>query len=127
MGRVSGLEAQAILREEIAKFPSRIDFMMDIKKSGPRAEAAAIEWWRKDFVDVESATTDRNKAFLRAYLRIAGGPRLWAVGLPLADRGRVYMDRSVMRRLERDGYVAFVEGHDPYFEVTPLGETLVAE
>jgi hypothetical protein len=105
--RLSGLEAQAVLREEIARFSSRIDFMMDIK-SGPRKEAATIEWWRKDFVDQESATTDRNVAFLRAYTRTAGSPRLWAVGLPLADKGRVYMDRSVMRRLERDGYVRFV-------------------
>ena len=124
--RVTGQEAKDILREEIAKFASRIDFMMDIK-SGPRVEAATLEWWRKDIVDGESATTDRNVAFLRAYRRIAGSPRLWAHGLPLADRGRVYMDRSVMRRLERDGYVRFVEGKDPYFEITHRGEELIAE
>jgi hypothetical protein len=124
--RVSGTRAREILREEIARFSSKIDFMMDIK-SGPRLEAAALDWWRKDFIDKESATTDRNIAFLRAYRRIAGSPRLWAMGLPLADRGRVYMDRSVMRRLERDGYVRFVDGRDPYFDVTERGETLIAE
>ncbi len=100
--------------------------MMDIK-SGPRAEAAEIEWWRKERVDTESATTDRNKAFLRAYRRIAAGPKLWAVGLPLADKGRVYMDRSVMRRLERDDYVRFVKGRDSYFEITSAGAELIAE
>ena len=124
--RVSGHEAKTILREEIAKFPSRIDFMMDIK-SGPRTEAATIEWWRKDFVDTESATTDRNIAFLRAYRRIAGANRLWAVGLPLSDKGRVYMDRSVLRRLERDSYVRFVDDRDPYFELTAEGEALIAD
>jgi len=123
--RVSGREAKAILREEIAKFSSRIDFMMEIK-SGPRIEACSLEWWQKDFIDRESATTDRNIAFLRAYRRIAGSPRLWALGLPLADRGRVYMDRSVMRRLERDRYVRFVDGKDPYFELSERGEALIA-
>lgn len=126
MARITGPEAKSVLREEIAKLASRIDFMMDIKV-GPRTDAAAIDWWRKDFVDNESATTDRNIAFLRAYRRIAGGDRLWAVGLPLADRGRVYMDRSVMRRLERDGYVEWFGGKDPYFSVTPIGEELIAE
>ncbi|MGZ8284552.1 MAG: hypothetical protein ACXW27_12830 [Allosphingosinicella sp.] len=126
MARITGPEAKAVLREEIAKFASRIDFMMDIKR-GPRTDAAAITWWRKDFVDNESAATDRNIAFLRAYRRIAGGERLWAQGLPLADRGSVYMDRSVMRRLERDGYVQWFDGKDPYFSLTPIGEELIAE
>lgn len=124
--RVSGREAQDILREEIAKFSSRIDFMMDIK-SGPRTEARQLDWWRKDAVDRESATTDRNVAFLRAYRRIAGGGPLWAEGLPLADKGRVYMDRSVMRRLERDDYVVWVEGKDPAFRLTETGEALIAQ
>lgn len=126
MARVTGRQAQDILREEIAKFDSRIDFMMDIK-SGPRSEALTIDWWRKDFVDRESATTDRNIAFLRAYRRVSGGGPFWAAGLPLADKGRVYMDRSVMRRLERDGYVVWNDGKDPSFTLTPNGEALIAE
>lgn len=115
-----------MLREEVAKFPSRIDFMMDLKR-GPRTEARELSWWLKDGSDVESATTDRNRAFLRAYLRIAGDGRLYAEGIPLADRGRVYLDRSVVRRLHRDGFVDFVQGRDPYFEVTATGQELLKE
>lgn len=126
MARLTGREAQQALREEVAKFSSRIDFMMDIKQ-GARAEAADLAWWQRDGADTESATTDRNVAFLRAYRRIAAGPKLWARGLPLADRGSVYMDRSVMRRLERDAFVRFVDGRDPYFEVTEAGAALASE
>jgi hypothetical protein len=122
--RVTGREAQAILREEIAKFDSRIDFMMDIKR-GPRLEANEIKWWGKDFEDIESATTDRNVAFLRAYKRI-GGDRLYAQGLPLADKGSVHMDRSVMRRLERDGYVV-VEAKAAFFLISASGLALIDE
>ena len=77
------------------------------------------------FVDIESATTDRNVAFLRAY-RAIGGAKLYAEGL-LLEWGRVYMDRSMLRRLERDGFVVFVDGHDPCFATTGKGEELIAE
>jgi hypothetical protein len=60
-----------------------------------------------------------------AILRI-GGPRLYAEGL-LLERARVYMDRSVVRRLERDGYVEFHEGRDPYFAISTKGEQLIAQ
>lgn len=125
MLRPTRREAEAIMREEIAKFSSRIDYMMDIK-SGPREEARTLDWWRKDSSDTESAITDRNKAFLRTYHRIAGS-KLWSSGLPLLDRGRVYMDRSVLRRLERDGFVRWIDGRDPYFEITPAGTWLLEE
>ena len=124
MTRPTATKAKAILQAEINKFDSRIDFMMDIK-SGPRPESRDLTWWRKDSVDIESATTDRNVAFLRAY-RAIGGAKLYAEGL-LLERGRVYMDRSVLRRLERDGFVEFVDGHDPYFAITGKGEELIAE
>ena len=127
MGRVTGKDAQAILLEEIGKFSSRIDPIMDIQKSGPRAEARQLEWWLKDFDDTESATTDRNKAYLRAYRRIAGHERLYAQGLPLADRGSIYMDRSVMRRLYRDGFVTFHAARDPHFLITESGDEMIAE
>jgi hypothetical protein len=123
--RPTGRQAQEILREEIDKFTSRIDFMMDLKV-GPRTEAREISWWRKDFKDMESATTDRNIAFLRAYVRI-GGAKLFAEGLLLLDKGRVYMDRSVIRRLERDGFITFHDGRDPYFSLTAAGLDLIAE
>jgi DNA-binding PadR family transcriptional regulator len=37
------------------------------------------------------------------------------------------MDRSVVRRLERDGYVEFHEGRDPYFAISTKGEQLIAQ
>lgn len=125
MERPTEAQARAILKEEIGKFMSRIDFIFDTHE-GPRAEASDVDWWRKGSTDTESSTTDRNVAYLRAYKRMAAGGRLWAVGIPLARR-RAYMDRSVMRRLERDGYVQFVEAKSPYFDITEKGDELIQE
>lgn len=113
------------MKEEIAKFTSRIDLFFEVKEGG-RIDARELQWWLKDFEDKESSTTDRNLAYLRFYRRVAGGPKLLAEGL-LLDRRRVWMDRSVIRRLVRDGYVSFVDGKDPFFQITTAGEELIAE
>lgn len=37
------------------------------------------------------------------------------------------MDRSIMSRFERDGYLTFVDGKSPHFALTAKGQTLVEE
>ncbi|WP_375381516.1 hypothetical protein [uncultured Sphingomonas sp.] len=93
---------------------------------GPRPSAGVLAWWQENTPDNETADTKRSVAYLRAYLRI-GGPRLYAGGLFL-DRRRLYMDRSVISRLERDGYLCFSgeDSKEHYFELTPAGAALVA-
>jgi hypothetical protein len=123
--RVSRREAQAIITAELRKLSAELDDRTQFK-SGPNVAARSHEWWIK-YDDHESATTDRNKALLRAYMAI-GGERLWAIGLPLSDKERVYMDRSVMRRLEKGGFVEWRDGKtEPYFLVTPAGQTFISD
>ena len=52
---------------------------------------------------------------------------MYAGGLFLA-RKRLWMDRSVMSRLERDGYVSFEgsEKSEPWFELTTKGRKWIA-
>jgi hypothetical protein len=51
--------------------------------------------------------------------------RLRAAGLFL-ERRRLWMDRSVISRLDRDGYLRFVEdAREPWFELTEQGRRYI--
>ena len=87
----------------------------------PREEAETISWWHENTPANESSETQRNLGYLRAYLRIAGRDQLTARGIQL-DRGRLWMDRSVISRLARDGFLTFVSGKfEPEFQLTEKG------
>lgn len=63
----------------------------------------------------------RNLAYLRAYKRIVGGEPLYATGLLLYS-SRLWMDRSVISRLTRDGYLRFDHfGKEAVFVLTDAG------
>ena len=95
----------------------------------PREEASSLSWWHENTPANESSETSRNKAYLSAYAKIAGRDRLPARGIRL-DRGRLWMDRSVISRLERDGYLRFIEmpqgEYEPAFEITEAGRELIS-
>jgi hypothetical protein len=94
----------------------------------PREEGRQLAWWHANTPANESSETARNRAYLKAYLKISGRDRLQARGIRL-DRGRLWMDRSVISRLERDGYLRFIEKpddeHEPVFELTVAGRSLI--
>ncbi len=89
-----------------------------------------LDWWHERTPGNERADTRRNVAYLSAYHRIAEplGGRMYAGGL-LLDRRKLWMDRSVMSRLERDGYVVWVKPDrgEPWFEITDAGRMLIEE
>ncbi len=125
MVRKTRAEAQAILDEEVVR--AGWDTVSSFKvESGARAETNSLDWWHQNTSEHEQADTRRSIGYLRAYLRI-GGDRLFAGGL-LLDQKRLWMDRSIVSRLERDGYLRFVEHHrDPYFELTKKGKNLLEQ
>jgi hypothetical protein len=84
---------------------------------GAREDARALDWWYSGNVEEEGSITSRTIAYLRTYLDVAGQPKLYAAGIPL-DRGRLWMDKYVIRRLHRDGYLEFHDGKDPFFAPT---------
>ena len=94
----------------------------------PRNEAKDLAWWHANTPQNESSETPRNRAYLRAYLKISGRERLQARGIRL-EKGRLWMDRSVISRLERDRYLRFIEvpegEFEPVFELTDEGRELI--
>jgi hypothetical protein len=122
MARLRQQEAKALIAEELRRFSTQYDARTAIHQTA-NAEARAKNWWLH-FQDAETADTERSIALLRAYKAIGAG-RMWAEGLPLENGGRIYMDRSVMRRFLLSGHVEWVEGSHPHFEITPLGDELI--
>jgi hypothetical protein len=94
-------------------------------ESGKRPSSGHLSWWHENTPANGAAETARNLAYMRAYLRISGDGRLFAGGLFL-EKKRLWMDRSVVSRLERDGYLTFhAVGSEPYFDLTEKGQAAI--
>ena len=119
-------EARKILRDALAKQGCDTSYdpaIMDI----PRGEAVSEQWWTTASSAGESVDTRYTQARLSAYLAIATSEPLFARGIRL-DRGRVWMDRSVIARLLKANMLEFrSDGQypEPYFHLTPAGEEFV--
>ncbi len=122
--RLRTTEARAILAQELAAVGWQAEPTFTFEDD-PRHEATSERWWHANTPPNESSETKRNIAYLRAYIRIAVGMPLYATGI-LLDRKRLWMDRSVISRLTRDGYLRFEhKGKDPVFTLTEAGIALV--
>lgn len=115
--RLKKAEAKQILDEEVARLDC--GFAAFEVKDGPRPGANELAWWHERTPASERSETRYNLAHLRAYVRIAG-EQLTAVGIPL-ERQRLWMDRSVISRLTRDGYLEFVPAMHSAFILTERG------
>jgi hypothetical protein len=120
-------EALAILDEEFARvgLPTPPEFRIE-KQKLPGSQKLA--WWHDGGAVPASGDALRGLAYLRAYVRITGGRPLPAGGLRL-HKDRVWMDRSIISGLERDGILAFEPtGHfEPSFVVTEKGRQWMAQ
>ena len=122
--RVTPVRAREILQEELDRVGWDAASAFTIM-DGARTETADLAWWHQNTPPNESSDTQRNQAYIRAYERIANGQPLWAGGINLTRR-TLWMDRSVVSRLERDGYLLFIDkGSSPYFEVTEKGRVWI--
>ena len=118
-------EARAVLLEELDRAGWQSDSAFTVR-DGRRPDTEMLAWWHANTPANERSDTARNLAYLRAYQRIARGGQLHAGGLFL-DRRRLWMDRSVISRLERDGYLRFEEdAREPWFALTEQGERYAA-
>ncbi len=132
MVRLRKTEAFNVLNAELAAVGHNFEGGRDTASSfkvrdGARPGALRLDWWHANTPDNERSDTLRNLAYLRAYHRI-GGERMYAGGLFL-DRQRLWMDRSVMSRLERDGMILFngADTKEPWFELTDVGRAWTAK
>jgi hypothetical protein len=119
------VEALAMLDEEFARvdLPTPPAFATEKQK---RPGSQRLSWWHEGAPeDCEAGLI--GLAYLRAYDRITGGRPLPAGGLRLR-KDRVWMDRAIIARLERDGLLAFEPtGHfEPSFVVTEKGRRWMA-
>jgi hypothetical protein len=122
-------EALNLLRGELGLAETSTDYDFTVTDD-PREEARDRDWWR--VTDTGLGETPRNKAYFRAYIRIAngGGPittgdRLPARGLRLTPKGRLWMDRYVIGKMLERGFVEYQEKpegmYEPAFVVTDEG------
>jgi hypothetical protein len=126
------VEALAILEQELARVncPAPASFVIEKQK---RPGSQRLSWWHEaeaeaeDEVEDGGARTLRSLALLRAYVRITGGRPLPAGGLRLR-KDRVWLDRSIIAGLERDGMLAFEPtGHfEPSFVLSEKGRNWIA-
>ena len=124
MTRFSKADARRIIDEEVALLG--LEFAAFEVKDGPRSGANDLDWWHENTPASERADTKYNLAHLRAYLRISGSETLPAVGIPL-DRRRLWMDRSVISRLARDGYLDFKPANYSTFSLSEKGRKWIVE
>jgi hypothetical protein len=129
------LRASGIVEEELKRLGLRYDSSTAPAHDQLREDARSLDWWLDTGRTEEDRRSDRNRALLRAYLRIASGDilggagRLYADGLRL-DRGKsIHMDRSVMARLLVEGLVSFNAENPkaPYFELTDEGQQFIQD
>jgi hypothetical protein len=81
-----------------------------------------VSWWQAR-QKAANAQTPRTKAFLLAYVAVAGSG-IPARGIELDD-GWVHPDRGIMKAMLQNGYLSFVGGEASTFEVTPNGRSLL--
>lgn len=118
-------EALAMLDEELERVGLAPQSAFTIEKQ-KRPGSQRLSWWHENTPEQESADA-LCLAYLRAYFRITGDRALPAGGLRLR-KDRVWMDKSVVSRLEHDGFLAFEPtGHfEPSFVVTEKGRHWIA-
>lgn len=123
--RPSEAEARAIVIEELRRegWDTASTFTVE---NGLRPGAHLLSWWHENTPGNERSETKRSIAYLRAYIRIAG-PKLYAGGL-FMKRKRLWMDRSIISRLEHDGYLRFegADSREPFFVLTESGEAMIS-
>ena len=124
MRRLTAAEARDALKSYIAALNADCEPIVTINH-GPREEARLLHWWYSGNVEDEGSITPRTVAYLRTYLDAAGQPRLYAAGIPLA-RGRLWMDKYVIRRLHKDGHLEFHDAKEPFFTPTERAQTLIS-
>jgi hypothetical protein len=123
-------DALRLLREELGLAETSTEYDFTVSDE-PREDARAADWWRT--TDTGLGETPRNKAYFRAYVRIANGggavtagDRLPARGLRLNPKGRLWMDRYVIGKMFERGFVEYQEKpegmYEPAFVVTDAGE-----
>ena len=105
---------------------------LDLKKASSNKNAsktrnpdgAQKSWWLKNKDKCPPFDGPRCKAYLRAYIEIAG-PMFYGSGIPLDD-GLMHPDRGVMKALLQAGCVTLGKNKRGIFELTPKGNALIA-
>jgi hypothetical protein len=81
-------------------------------------------WWLENNETVPQFDSPRSKAYLRAYVEIAG-PMFYGSGIPL-ESGLMHPDRGVMKAMLQSGCVTLGKSKRGLFELTPKGNDLIS-
>jgi hypothetical protein len=116
-------EAQRILHRYCLALDGKAPSSNRVVAKVDNAAARQLSWWLQNPGSGPPADSPRSKAYLRAYLEIAG-QRFFASGIPLND-GYMHPDRGVMKALLASGDVRLTDEPSPRFEVTSKGQLLL--
>ncbi|MGK7653226.1 AAA family ATPase [Roseovarius sp. B08] len=113
-------DAQKILRKNCIHIDGKPNSASRQRKPKPNSAALDRDWWYEGDIGRDSEPKTRGIALFVSYLQIANG-RIPMDGLKLTD-GYIWLDRAVMRRLDKFGYLRMEDG---FMSPTEKGEALI--
>ena len=116
-------EAKKILNALCLKLDGKPASSNKYKSEAPNPAGAQEAWWIENDDTYPPFDSPRCKAYLRAYIEIAG-PVFFGSGIPL-DRGLLHPDRGVMKAMLLAGCVTIGVTKRGLFELTQKGKDLI--
>jgi len=122
--RTSFLEARKILNRFCFEIDGKETSSNKRRSERPNPDGAQEAWWVENDEMIPPFDGPRCKAYLRAYIEIAG-PVFYGSGIPL-ERGLMHPDRGVMKALLLAECVTLGLTSRGLFELTQKGRDLIA-
>ncbi|MGY3496763.1 HNH endonuclease [Bradyrhizobium sp. USDA 4502] len=116
-------EARSILDNFCQRIDNKPASTNKTSKTKPNPYGNSEAWWLAH-KGTPSFDGDRSRAYLSAYVEIAG-PHFYGSGIPLED-GYMYPDRGVMKAMLHAGCVTIGKSEQGLFELTPRGRKLIS-
>lgn len=116
-------EARSILDDFCQRMDKKPASTNKAAKKKPNPAGNSETWWLAHNGATPAFDSDRSKAYLSAYVEIAG-PYFLGSGIPLED-GFLWPDRGVMKAMLKAGCVKLGASKQGLFELTPKGRKLV--
>jgi hypothetical protein len=123
--RKSFREARTILNDLCLKLDGKEASTNKSKSEKPNLDGAHEAWWIEHNETSPPFDSPRSKAYLRAYVEIAG-PMFYGSGIPL-EIGLMHPDRGVMKAMLQADCVTLGKSRRGLFELTPKGNDLISK
>lgn len=117
-------EARSVLNDFCQRMDKKPASTNRASKKKPNPDGNVEAWWLAHKGTTPSFDSDRSRAYLSAYVEIAG-PHFYGSGIPL-ENGFLYPDRGVMKAMLQAGCVTIGANKQGLFELTSKGRKLTS-